>query len=335
MSTPAMEREDVVRQDVPGNYVLEGQKYKRSSNQVAGHRFEEGHLGSLVDDSGRFYKPIQSGDRGDQEIAFYEQFWTDPAVPPTVARFFSGYYGTAMIDCEDGRGPYKHLVMDDLTLNYVEPSIIDVKIGKRTWYPGASEEYIKKRRSKDASTTSGALGFRIAGMQVYEAASKSVWRAERNWCRERSVDNIGAALERFTSLHPSAGDGGADPALTAEVYGGEAGVLQQLQLLRQWFDYQTGYHFCSSSILISYEGNMEAEAPRDGKRDGPAPPAQAAGGDLPDGMAVSNPRRVQVHLVDFANVRQGDGAVDSNFLQGLDSFIAFASKMLERLQQEQ
>lgn len=40
-------------------------------HQVAGHLFEEGKAGSLVDDLGHFYKPIQPGPRGDREKAFY------------------------------------------------------------------------------------------------------------------------------------------------------------------------------------------------------------------------------------------------------------------------
>jgi hypothetical protein len=35
--------------------------FKVAANQVAGHRFEDGRVGSLVDDSGRFYKPLQDG----------------------------------------------------------------------------------------------------------------------------------------------------------------------------------------------------------------------------------------------------------------------------------
>ncbi|KDD73215.1 hypothetical protein H632_c2418p0, partial [Helicosporidium sp. ATCC 50920] len=39
---------------------------------VAGHLFEEGKAGSLVDDYGHFYKPLQAGPRGERELAFYQ-----------------------------------------------------------------------------------------------------------------------------------------------------------------------------------------------------------------------------------------------------------------------
>jgi 1D-myo-inositol-tetrakisphosphate 5-kinase/inositol-polyphosphate multikinase len=56
--------------------------------------------------------------------------------------------------------------MEDLTHGFTHPCIIDAKIGARTWYPEADEKYIQKCLEKDRKTTSGALGFRVAGMQV-------------------------------------------------------------------------------------------------------------------------------------------------------------------------
>lgn len=41
-------------------------------HQVAGHLFEEGKAGSLVDAHGHFYKPLQVGPRGRREREFYE-----------------------------------------------------------------------------------------------------------------------------------------------------------------------------------------------------------------------------------------------------------------------
>ncbi|KAH9317739.1 hypothetical protein KI387_019508, partial [Taxus chinensis] len=44
-------------------------------NQVAGHCAEGGNLGPLVDKAGRFYKPLQDNQRGQNEVEFYEKFW--------------------------------------------------------------------------------------------------------------------------------------------------------------------------------------------------------------------------------------------------------------------
>eukprot|EP00850_Spirogloea_muscicola_P010044 SM000058S18474 [mRNA] locus=s58:13034:15603:- [translate_table: standard] len=59
-----------------------------SAHQVSGHRFEEGRRGSLVDESGRFYKPLQGGERGDQETSFYEKIQADESVPKNILPYF-------------------------------------------------------------------------------------------------------------------------------------------------------------------------------------------------------------------------------------------------------
>ena len=57
---------------------------------------------------------------------------------------------------------------------YHRPSIIDIKVGYQTWYPGAEEDYIQRCQAKDAATTQAALGFKVCGMQVGGRACESV-----------------------------------------------------------------------------------------------------------------------------------------------------------------
>ncbi len=59
------------------------------------------------------------------------------------------------------------LELEDVAKRYRHPSIIDIKLGFRTWYPTADQRYIDKCKAKDASTTQAALGFKICGMQVH------------------------------------------------------------------------------------------------------------------------------------------------------------------------
>ncbi len=56
--------------------------------------------------------------------------------------------------------------LEDVAQQYHRPSIIDIKVGFQTWYPGAEEAYIQRCQAKDAATTQAALGFKICGMQV-------------------------------------------------------------------------------------------------------------------------------------------------------------------------
>ena len=64
----------------------------------------EGRVGSLIDDSGRFYKPLQDGERGDKEVNFYNTFWSDPNVPPSIQKFFPKFHGTTKIETPNGGG---------------------------------------------------------------------------------------------------------------------------------------------------------------------------------------------------------------------------------------
>ena len=64
----------------------------------------EGRVGSLIDDSGRFYKPLQDGERGDKEVNFYNTFWSDPNVSPSIQKFFPKFHGTTEIETPNGGG---------------------------------------------------------------------------------------------------------------------------------------------------------------------------------------------------------------------------------------
>ncbi|KAL0334125.1 UNVERIFIED_CONTAM: Inositol polyphosphate multikinase beta [Sesamum angustifolium] len=58
---------------------------KVPAHQVAGHRADRGKLGPRVDDSGRFYKPLQGDERGAREVAFYTSFSSDTKVPDHIS----------------------------------------------------------------------------------------------------------------------------------------------------------------------------------------------------------------------------------------------------------
>ena len=58
------------------------------------------------------------------------------------------------------------LELEDLTRRYKHPSIVDIKVGLRTWYAGADPSHIERCKLKDAATTQAALGYKVCGMQV-------------------------------------------------------------------------------------------------------------------------------------------------------------------------
>ncbi|XP_059073078.1 inositol polyphosphate multikinase alpha-like isoform X1 [Cryptomeria japonica] len=270
-------------------------------NQVAGHYAEGGNIGPLIDKAGRFYKPLQNNQRGQHEVEFYEKFWADQTIPPIVQDLFPRFYGTRSVQASDETGMCEYAVIEDLTYHFHHPSVIDIKMGSRTWYPGATEEYIKKCLDKDGQSTSALLGFRLSGLQVYEIATKATWKPGKEWCNALSTEEVRLALKRFVSTNPFS-ETDPDGSLASFVYGEPGGVLSQLLELKSWFEEQTCFHFSSASILLIYEGDSKStiqNSPRSG---------------------------VSVKLVDFAHVINGQNIIDHNFLGGLCSLIKVISQ---------
>lgn len=241
--------------------------------------------------------------RGAREVQFYESLrkWIDStceedleresgvnetadnqmrSAMSALASAVPRYYGTCVLHGELGL-KRRHIKLEDLTRKYENPSIVDIKVGYRTWYPDADEKYKLKCRAKDAATTSSTLGFKICGMQVYNAVKERHWRADRNWCKQVTRESIHVALAAF-------GNNGL--AATPEgIYLGKDGVLDQLRKLKEIFRIQKKFLFHSTSILILYEGAAKTVE------------------DL----------RVTLKLVDFAHTFHADCTLDTNFLTGL------------------
>ncbi|KAK8497406.1 hypothetical protein V6N13_000197 [Hibiscus sabdariffa] len=187
--------------------------------------------------------------------------------------------------------------------NHLDPSILDVKMGSRTWYPEASDDYIQRCLDKDRTTTTVSLGFRISGLQIYGNKESGFWKPSRKDVLNFTVDNVRLVLRKFVSFSVDSNTK-PDCCFAHNVYGGPAGILEQLLELKTWFEDQTIYHFNSSSLLILFDKKSLWE--------GRTPFAE-------------------VKLIDFAHVEEGKGVIDHNFLGGLCSFIKFISEILTDL----
>ncbi|XP_071733402.1 inositol polyphosphate multikinase alpha-like [Rutidosis leptorrhynchoides] len=274
---------------------------KIPSHQVAGHHASNGTRGPLIDDAGHFYKPLQGDDRGSDEVTFYQQFASNTNIPDNIRKFFPIFYGTKVMKASDG-SEHPHIVLQDLVSSCTNPTIMDIKIGARTWGPDASDDYITKCLKRDLETTSARLGFRISGLQVYINEEAGFYKPQRDLVLKSSVDHVKMLFRRFVSFDPRVDGSGLDRGLALDVYGGDNGILAQLLELKAWFEDQSVYHFCACSILFVFEKGLALKG------------------------ASSN---AQVKLIDFAHVSEGGGVIDHNFLGGLCSLINFISEVLE------
>ncbi|KAL1300837.1 hypothetical protein HN51_045488 [Arachis hypogaea] len=279
--------------------------FKIPEHQVAGHQAKDGILGPLIDDSGNFYKPLQNDERGSKEIAFYTSLSSDPRVPDNIRRYFPIFRGTKAINASDGSGLQPHLVLEDVVSSYQSPSVMDIKIGSRTWDPQASESYIEKCLKKDRESSSLTLGFRISGLKlVTSSKDASVWQPGRKFLQNLAANDAKLVLSRFVSSNVASNDNiHPDCSFASKVFGGPSGILEQLLELKKWFEVQTIFHFYSCSVLVVYERESL--------------------------MKGSSSSGAVVKLVDFAHVADAKGAIDHNFLGGLCSLIKFISDVLE------
>ena len=301
--------------------VVERGRLREAEHQVGGHR--SGARGRCLTDGAVLYKPLPEDVRGRHEVGFYAAMQAEcgggawPEWVPRVAGGGDGGGGEVRVRAlDESEGAY--LALEDVTGPYREPCVADVKLGHRTWYAGMrkvgveEEEYVERRRRKDAETGTRDAGARLSGMQVFNRAAQTMWRPSRAALEgaggfERFVEN----LHRFCALN------GRTPR---EVL---PDVVAQLAAARAWLAgsrFGRDWQMCSCSALIVYEG---------------ARGATAAGGaaGTPAGTPAGGGAAVRVVLVDFAHSFPLDGADPgeggNQCLAGLDALGALLRDLLD------
>lgn len=69
------------------------------------------------------------------------------------------------------------IVLENITAGFVRPNILDIKLGKRLWADDAAPAKRAKLDQVASETTSGSLGFRVAGMKVWQPDDPQAERA--------------------------------------------------------------------------------------------------------------------------------------------------------------
>jgi Inositol polyphosphate kinase len=69
-------------------------------------------------------------------------------------------------ECPYGVSQDAHLLLQDLTINYKQPCVMDLKMGTETFEPDAPEE--KRLRETTKYPQQSIFGFRIVGMRIYD-----------------------------------------------------------------------------------------------------------------------------------------------------------------------
>ncbi|XP_029831869.2 inositol polyphosphate multikinase isoform X2 [Ixodes scapularis] len=256
-------------------------------HQIAGHVHgsTKTRLGLLKHKDGSILKPlVRSDERTLREQKFYERIFQSDDCPPeliALRAFVPKYKGVWKTNIN--REEVEYLKLDDLARVFRKPSIIDVKIGAKTYDPLASEEKVALETSK--YPWSQQIGFRILGMRVFDTTEQKYRVYGKDYGLRQTPDTVLEAFQTFLGASQE-----WSPPFLPE-------LMLQLEDIRSWFENQRLYAFYSSSLLLMYDAPNSDEAP----------------GRVP---------RCAAKMIDFAHVFP-TAERDCNYLMGLQSLMAF------------
>lgn len=126
---------------------------------------------------------------GIREIKFYEQLQKNEICShmEILRELVPEYRGT--VKCLFRGKMIDFIKLADITHEMVEPCVIDIKIGKRTWDPSASVEKQKAEEQKYQLCKQN-LGFCIPGFQVYDIKSGRIKRYGKEYGKKLTHETV-------------------------------------------------------------------------------------------------------------------------------------------------
>jgi 1D-myo-inositol-tetrakisphosphate 5-kinase/inositol-polyphosphate multikinase len=263
--------------------------------------------------------------------------------------------GTAATLSLDDVGPMKgkkldtelHVVLENVVAKFKRPNILDLKLGARLWADDAKPEKRVRLDKVSGETTSGSLGFRIAGMRIWQGKDKVVEGAdefaapkngqklheldeETNYVnhnklygRQFNAENVIEGFKKYLHV-PHAGIGKKQARLITQLFLDEVKEMQAALEACESRMY-------SASILLVYEGHGEAFQEAHEILSKPVEENDEEENEDEDNEDEdTTPGIYAVRLIDFAHAsftpRLGP---DENMLQGVRSTVRILEQLLE------
>ncbi|KAH3762191.1 Inositol hexakisphosphate kinase 3 [Pelomyxa schiedti] len=209
-----------------------------AADQVGGHGGKQG----LVFEGNRIYKPALMP----KEKAFYESIQASGENNGSVA---PRYYGCVTRDTQ--WGPLEYMILENITTPMKFPSMLDMKLGTRTWDADCSPEKKAGHIERAEQTTSVMYGFVFCGMKVYNKVEQRHTKYPKHFGWDaRTDEKMQAALGIF--LHD--GEKVRKDAIVA--------WLPKIAALRAWYA-QRKWHMFAASLLFAYDVDAEGAAQPD------------------------------------------------------------------------
>jgi len=218
-----------------------------------------------------------------------------------------------------------YLVLENLTMGYKKPCVLDLKMGTRMYGDFATEAKRQSQKRKSVKSTSAKLGLRFCGSQRYSVSNKNFEKLDKYVGRKATETEFRDLLANFFNNNGF---------LRTNII---SYVINQVRDMRKILLGLNQYRFYSSSLLIIYEGrqfsgfndaegygsfesedSMDCESFTDTRRNRKAPPAE-------------------IKIIDFANatmpgvfeddiVHEGP---DRGFLLGLENLQEILESLVE------
>lgn len=177
----------------------------------------------------------------DQTLNGIQKYNSATTMNPWVLKCHKEYLGSILEQIGTEKW-HNFLVLENLTFKFTLPCILDVKMGTRQY---GDTDSLAKRQSKMVkvvTTTSGKLGVRIGGMQVYQATTGHFLCRNKFYGRSLTASSFQAALRNF--LHDGA-------RLRVDIL---PPLIRQLEALASTVAQLESVRLYTASLLLLYEG---------------------------------------------------------------------------------
>ncbi|KAF2993259.1 hypothetical protein E8E13_001064 [Curvularia kusanoi] len=312
-----------------------------------------GHDGVLSDESGAVVvKPCTQA-----EINFYETVTAShPDLLPHLPLFMgqlsldssaeAAAEDTGTIETSDGTverlhgkklATDLHIVLENITHGFKKPNVLDLKLGAQLWDDNAKPEKRARLDKVSAETTSGSLGFRIAGMRTWLGTSPpevpeelkpyveqdkegGYWVYNKMYGRKFSAKDID---DGFNAFFPQTSE--AEKARAREVL---AFFLGEVKDIQEAFEAKESRMY-SASILLVYEGDVDEYENTKKVLRSARPEEEEEDED------ETVPKLAAVKMIDFAHASFVPGkGPDENALQGMRSTATILKRLLDKAEKE-
>eukprot|EP01038_Epipyxis_sp_PR26KG_P004750 gene4750-6662_t len=221
-------------------------------HQVAGHikeKIQSWH--DVSEQELKVLKPCIKPQLFAREVAFYEYInrSENNHYCQNPLRFTAKYYGVLNIaddetksnidNKSDTSNSLSYIVLEDKTSLFINPSIIDIKMGRQTFEP--SVDPVKKNRILQKYYYQNEIGFRITGFKVYQSDIHQYISVDKIFGRSLAPQHVQAGLGVFFF------DGNIIRIDAIKK------IIEKLETFLVWMSSQHEYFFYCTSLLVIYD----------------------------------------------------------------------------------